>query len=144
MGNAALFGALADVTAAMHMTFILYVVLGGFLAWRWPRTIVLHVAAATWGFTGLLVGIDCPLTHLESWARVQAGQSPLPSTGFIDHYLTGVVYPQAAAGLVQTLVALGVIVSWLGYIVLRIRARGTATAQHRSLQFSHSPHHTGG
>ncbi|WP_072690047.1 DUF2784 domain-containing protein [Rhodococcus marinonascens] len=121
MGSAAFYGALADATAVSHLAFVLYVALGGFLAWHWPRTIALHLTAVVWGFTGLLVGIDCPLTHLESWARVHAGQSPLPSSGFIAHYLTGVVYPESAAGTVQTLVALGVLASWVGYVTLRVR-----------------------
>ncbi|AOW92734.1 hypothetical protein BFN03_08575 [Rhodococcus sp. WMMA185] len=121
MGSEIFYGALADVTAIVHLSFIVYVVLGGFLAWRWPRTIALHIAAATWGFTGLVFGIDCPLTHVESWARIHAGQSPLPSTGFIAHYLTGVIYPQSFAGLIQTLVAVAVVASWIGYVALRIR-----------------------
>lgn len=77
----------ADATAVAHLIFILYVVCGGFLAWRWPRTIALHLAAVAWGFTGLLVGIDCPLTHLESWARVRAGQdhSPRPGSSPLPH-----------------------------------------------------------
>ncbi|WKN53473.1 DUF2784 domain-containing protein [Rhodococcus opacus] len=120
----------ADATAVAHLIFILYVVCGGFLAWHWPRTIALHLTAVAWGFTGLLVGVDCPLTHLESWARVRAGQDPLPSSGFISHYLTGVVYPEAAAGAIQTLVALGVVTSWVGYVVLRLRTRIPLTPTH--------------
>ncbi|MCQ4120118.1 DUF2784 domain-containing protein [Rhodococcus tibetensis] len=131
MGSAAFYRVIADATVVVHLAFIVYVTAGGFLAWRLPRTISLHLAAVAWGFTGLLVGIDCPLTHLESWARVQAGQDPLPSSGFIDHYLTGVLYPESAAGAIQTSVALGVVLSWAGYGVLRVRAR-TALAHNPS------------
>ncbi len=41
---------LADVTVAAHLAFLLYVTFGGFLAWRWPRTLALHVVAVVWGF----------------------------------------------------------------------------------------------
>lgn len=130
MDSALWYRAFADAAAIAHLAFLVYVVCGGFLAWRYPRTIALHLAAAGWGFTGLLVGIDCPLTRLESWARVRAGQAPLPSSGFIDHYLTGVLYPEAAAGVVQILVALAVVAAWVGCAVLRVRARVPLSRTH--------------
>ncbi|WP_039824358.1 DUF2784 domain-containing protein [Nocardia testacea] len=105
---------IADMVAALHLLFIGYVVAGGFLAWRFPRTIWLHGAAAAWGFGTVLVGYDCPLTYAENWARHRAGVSGLPAEGFIDHYLTGVVYPESMLTEVQLLVAAGVLVSWAG------------------------------
>lgn len=108
---------LADVAMVLHLAFLVYVVLGGFLAWRWRWTIWLHVAAALWGFGTAVFGLACPLTWVENWARQSAGQQGLPESGFIDHYLTGVVYPQQALVLVQTLAALVVLVSWVGFLV---------------------------
>ncbi len=52
---------------------------------------------------------------------------PAPLVRFIAHYLTGVVYPESAAGAIQTLVALGVVTSWAGYVVLRVRTRAPLT-----------------
>lgn len=114
---------LADVAMVLHLAFLVYVVLGGFLAWRWPRTIWLHAAAAVWGFSTAVFGLPCPLTRVESWARRSAGEQGLPAEGFIDHYLTGVVYPQQALGLVQWLAGIVVVVSWIGFVVLRRRHR---------------------
>ncbi|MEU4311624.1 DUF2784 domain-containing protein [Nocardia sp. NPDC024068] len=105
---------LADVTAAVHVLFIGYVVVGGFLAWRFPRTIWLHGLAAAWGFGTVLVGYDCPLTYAENWARERAGVAGLPPEGFIDHYLTGVIYPDTMLIQVQILVGACVLVSWAG------------------------------
>ncbi|MGW0177845.1 DUF2784 domain-containing protein [Nocardia sp. NPDC003345] len=105
---------LADLTAAVHMLFIGYVVAGGFLAWRFPRTIWAHGLAAAWGFGTVLVGYDCPLTYAENWARARAGVAGLPSEGFIDHYLTGVIYPDSMLVQVQILVAACVLTSWAG------------------------------
>lgn len=113
---------LADATVVVHLLFVVYVVIGGFLAWRWRRTIVVHVPAAVWGVGAVAFGITCPLTHLENWARMRAGESGLPPSGFIDHYLTGVIYPESALGLVRLLVLASIIVSWVGYAVLRRRA----------------------
>ncbi|MFE3445623.1 DUF2784 domain-containing protein [Nocardia sp. NPDC059180] len=121
-----LYRLLADATAIVHFTFIAYVVVGGFLAWRWPRTIWLHLLAFSWGFGGIVIGYDCPLTHLENWARRSAGEAGLPPSGFIDHYLTGVIYPETALGLVRALVAVCVVVSWAGYVWL-LRRRNDPT-----------------
>ncbi|MCV7149883.1 DUF2784 domain-containing protein [Mycolicibacterium pyrenivorans] len=108
---------------AMHFAFIVYLVLGGFLAWRWPATIGLHIAVVVWGAVGLALGLPCPLTDLERVARAGAGMGPLPPEGFIEHYVTGVWYPSDLGGLVQTLVFVAVLGSWVG---LRIRRRTRA------------------
>lgn len=123
-----LYRLLADLTAGVHFAFLVYVVIGGFLAWRWRRTIWLHLLAFGWGFGTVLIGFDCPLTYLEDWAREQAGVAGLPSSGFIDHYLTGVIYPDSAIGLMRALVACCVVVSYAGYIWLgRHRSARTPT-----------------
>ncbi|MET8873757.1 DUF2784 domain-containing protein [Nocardia sp. NPDC004604] len=123
-----LYRLLADATAAVHFVFVAYVVVGGFMAWRWPRTIWLHLLAFGWGFSTVLFGFVCPLTNLENWARHRAGVAGLPPSGFIDHYLTGVIYPESALGLVRGLVAVCVVVSWVGY-VRRVRAMRSATSE---------------
>ncbi|WP_442791046.1 DUF2784 family protein [Nocardia sp. NBC_01327] len=35
--------------------------------------------------------------------------------GFIDHYITGVLYPRSALDLVRVLVAVCVLASWVGF-----------------------------
>jgi hypothetical protein len=126
-----LYRLLADATALVHFVFIGYVVAGGFLAWRLPRGIWLHLIAVAWGFGSILFGFDCPLTRMEDWARHRAGMAGLPSSGFIDHYLTGVIYPDSALGLVRISVAICVITSWIGFGLRqrsRVRAMRSATA----------------
>ncbi|MDI2126496.1 DUF2784 domain-containing protein [Yinghuangia seranimata] len=103
---------LVGAAVVSHVAFLLYVVLGGFLAWRRPRLIWPHVAAAIWGVLILADAVDCPLTYLETWARERAGMSPLPSTGFIDYYIEGNVYPKAWTPLVQAAVIGCVLFSW--------------------------------
>lgn len=98
--------------AALHLTFVGYVVAGGFLAVRWPRTIWLHFAAVTWAVLIVVAGLDCPLTWLERRAREAAGMAPLPPDGFIAHYLTGVVYPAAWTTAVEVAVLAVVVGSW--------------------------------
>lgn len=113
---------LADATVLVHFAFLAYVVGGGFLAWRWPKLIWPHLALAGWGFSTVVFGLHCPLTYLEDWARRQAGQPGL-SHGFIDHYITGVIYPAKYKGLAQAAAAGAVLVSWVGFAVRQQRAR---------------------
>ena len=120
------FYALVFATAAVHFAFVVYVAAGGFAAWRWPRTIYTHIVAFAWGFGTIVIGVDCPLTHLENWARRGAGVAELPPTGFIAHYITGVLYPTDALGTVRFAVAVAVVASWMGYGVLRSRAHHDA------------------
>lgn len=117
---------LADAAMVAHLAFLGYVVLGGFLAWRWRWTIWLHVVMVGWGFSTVLFGFACPLTYVEDWARRSAGQQGLPASGFIDHYLTGVVYPQEALGPVRVVAALVVLFSWVAFVL-----RGRRRAPHR-------------
>lgn len=114
---------LTDATMVLHFAFLAYVVAGGFLAWCWSPAIWPHLLAAGWGLSTLLFGLHCPLTWLEDWARRRAGGSGL-SHGFIDTYLTGIVYPERYTGLLQFLVAAAVTVSWVGALRNAVTARG--------------------
>jgi hypothetical protein len=111
---------LTSVSIAVHFGFVAYVVGGGFVAWRWGWTIVLHVLAATWGVLVIALSLDCPLTAAENWSRQRAGEAPL-TEGFIDRYLTGVLYPARYVHQVQALAVVVVLVSWIG-LGLRWRA----------------------
>ena len=48
-------------------------------------------------------------------SEAQMVEATLPPSGFIDHYLTGVVYPQQHETLIQLGVAVAVAISWVGY-----------------------------
>jgi hypothetical protein len=101
---------------AVHLAFLCYVVVGGFVALRWRRTIWLHVPAVLWGIALTVEHLDCPLTGLERWGRAEAGMGPLPPEGFIAHYITGVLYPASWAGAVPVVVFGVVAVSWVLYV----------------------------
>ena len=98
-----------------HFTFLCYLVVGGFVALRWRRTIWLHVPAVLWGIAITTQRLDCPLTWLERWGRAKAGMAPLPPDGFIAHYIVGVLYPASWAGFVPIVVFALVAVSWVLY-----------------------------
>ncbi len=109
---------LADAVMAAHFAFLVYMALGGFLAWWRPRLILPHVAVVVWGILSVTVGMACPLTDWEDAARRRAGEQGLPR-GFVDTYLTGVVYPDRYLVAAQLLVACLVAVSWAGFALRR-------------------------
>ena len=123
---------------ALHLVFVGYVVVGGFVALHWPRSIRLHLPVVLWAALMVADGpvhLDCPLTWLERRARAGAGMAPLPSEGFIAHYLNGVVYPVDWTTSVESAVLVAVVGSWLlcGRQALRRRRYrgGHAGVDHR-------------
>lgn len=84
---------IADFLLIFHLGFILFVLVGGFLAWRWRWLVWLHLPAAVWGAWIEFAGWICPLTPLENRFRRLAGQSGYEG-GFIEHYLIPIIYPE--------------------------------------------------
>lgn len=82
----------ADALVLLHFAFVLFVVGGGLLVWRWSRLAWLHVPCALYGAAIELVGWICPLTPLEQSLRRAAGGEGYTG-GFIDHYVRDVLYP---------------------------------------------------
>jgi hypothetical protein len=101
-----------------HFGFLVFVALGGFVAWRFRWVLVPHLGAVVWAVVSV-AGAECPLTGWEDGLRRLGGEHGLPR-GFIDTYLTGVVYPQEHLVAAQLLVAGLVVTSWVG---LAIRSR---------------------
>lgn len=87
------YGLLAAAVVALHAGFILFAFLGASLLVRYPGLVWLHVPALAWGSWIAASGSICPLTPLENSLRAQAGQGSYAG-GFIDHYVTPVIYPE--------------------------------------------------
>ena len=102
-----IYRALADLVLALHLVFVLFVVLGGLLVLRWPSAAWLHIPAAIWGVLIEFTGWICPLTPLENSLRTRGGEAGY-NGGFIEHYIQPLLYP---AGLTRsTQVVLGSLV----------------------------------
>lgn len=101
------FLAAADLVLVTHLAFVLFVVLGGFLALRWRRIAWVHLPIAAYGAAIEFLGFTCPLTPLENWLRRRGGEAGYGG-GFIDHYVTATIYPHGLTRGIQ--IALGVAV----------------------------------
>jgi hypothetical protein len=114
---------LAELVLVAHLAFIVFAVFGALLVVRWPRLAWAHVPAALWAGLISLMGWVCPLTPLENHFRRLGGQAGYEG-GFIETYITALIYPDGLTRGVQLMlgavvVALNVV---LYYHVMRRRS----------------------
>lgn len=100
---------LADLILCIHVSFVLFVVIGGLLMLRWQWVAWLHLPAAAWGAFVEFTGWICPLTPLENWLRAQ-GSEISSRSDFIAQYLLPVLYPGDLTQDIQLLLGTGVVV----------------------------------
>ena len=116
---------LANLIVLIHLGFVLFVVLGALLVIRWPRLVWIHAPAAIWGALIEFAGWICPLTPLENHFRRLAGEGGYEG-GFIDHYVTALIYPSGLSRNFQILLGVMVVlvnVACYWIIVRRVRPR---------------------
>lgn len=113
---------LANAVIVLHFSFVVFVAVGGFIAWRYPRVLAAHGPAVAWALGIVIVGWPCPLTGAENNLRERAGWLAYDG-GFVDRYLTGVLYPTEYEQLMRALVAAGVISAYVPLIVRWRRSR---------------------
>lgn len=111
-----LYGLMADLVLVVHLAFVVFVALGGFLVWRWRRLAWVHVPVALWGAAIAVVGFTCPLTPLENRLHRLGGRAGYQG-GFIEHYVTAALYPagltrEAQIVLGAAVLALNLLVYW--------------------------------
>ena len=100
---------LASLVVVIHLSFVIFVVLGAVLT-LWRRWIVwLHFPALLWAIWIEFSGGICPLTPLENWLRIQEGQGGYEGD-FVATYLLPVLYHAGLTRNVQLLLAITVIV----------------------------------
>ena len=115
---------LADVVVILHVGFVAFVVLGGFLLRRWPRLVYAHVPVAVWGVLIEFAGWVCPLTPLENSLRRRGGEAGYEG-GFIDNYVMPVLYPIGLTRNVQYLLGLfALLMNIVAYTMFLRRRRG--------------------
>jgi hypothetical protein len=113
---------LGDVMMVLHGTFLLFFLIGGFLAWKWPKLIWVHLGIVVWNLTIVILDFDCPLTGSEKYFRREGGEAVYQG-GYINHYLDGTIWPEGATPTAEKVGFLLVIASYIGYFVARRRRR---------------------
>ncbi len=118
---------LADLIVLIHFAFVLFVIFGGLLALRWPKTAYVHLPIAIYGALIELVGWICPLTPLEKRLRESAGLEGYQG-GFVEHYILPVLYPSGLTRNVQLVLGGLVVVLNLAVYALVLRSSRIAPA----------------
>ena len=65
---------LADAVVAVHYAYMAYLVVGGFIAWRWRWTIWTARSRRVWAIAIVATKVPCPLTALQNHFRESAGR----------------------------------------------------------------------
>ena len=115
---------MADAVLALHLAFVVFVLAGlllilagGVLGWAWVRNRtfrISHLVAIVVVVLQAWLGMICPLTHLEMWLRVQAGEAVYSGT-FVSHWMQALLYyeaPMWVFALCYTAFGLLVLASW--------------------------------
>jgi len=110
-------GLAADALVVLHLSFVLFVILGGLLVYRWPRWAWVHVPAFVWGAVIEFNNWICPLTPLEQQLRAAEGEGGY-SGGFVEHYLLPLLYPDGLTREIQ--IGLGLFVLGINALVYGI------------------------
>jgi hypothetical protein len=118
---------LADLVLAAHAAYVLFVVggqtlivIGWIRGWEWTRCRVfrlLHLVAIGLVMLEAWLGINCPLTVLENFLRLQA-DAVVYENSFIAHWLRWVIFytaPEWIFALIYTVFMALVILTWLAY-----------------------------
>ena len=113
---------LADLVLVLHATFIVFVLFGGLLTFRWRRAPAVHLPAAAWGAAVEFFGLVCPLTPLEIMFRRADGGTGY-SESFIERYLVPLLYPAELGRSLQLILgAVVLVVNVVVYILVLRRA----------------------
>jgi hypothetical protein len=115
------YGILADIVVWVHLTFVIFAVLGAVLI-LWRRWMIwLHIPAFLWAIWIEFSSGICPLTPLENWLRVKAGQGAYEGE-FVAAYLMPILYPAGLTRKIQIILAMmliGINVAIYGFVAFK-------------------------
>ena len=122
-----MYTAIADTVLVLHAAVAGFVVVGLVLVfygnvsgWRWVNQLwfrFIHLAAIAVVMLESWAGFTCPLTTLESWLRVKAGE-PTYGSGFIEYWVSAVLFydaPSWVFTLAYSLFGMAVAAAWWLY-----------------------------
>jgi hypothetical protein len=107
------FRILADLVLVAHFAFALFTVLGGLLVFRWRSLAPIHLATVCWAVILQWANWTCPLTPLENYLRQRGGEARYRE-GFVEHYVSLILYPENLTIELRYLIGILLIVVNLG------------------------------
>ena len=110
----------ADGVLALHLAFVLFALLGGFLVLRRVGLAWLHLPAVAWAAFVEFSGRICPLTPLEGALRQSAGDAGYAGD-FLEHYLLAMIYPEGLTHDVQIILGVTVVIVNVAIYALILR-----------------------
>ena len=117
----------ADALVLLHGAWLAFTVLGALLVLRWPKVMWVHLPIVAWGALVEFTGWVCPLTPWENQLRRMGGEEGYAG-GFIERYVTAVLYPEGLTREIQLGLGVGVLVlnaALYWWVWRRLRAPGT-------------------
>jgi hypothetical protein len=100
----------------MHFCFVLFAVFGGLLVFYRRFIIWFHLPAVIWGIFVEVFHLPCPLTQLENGLRELGGKNGYASGGFIDYYVSAILYAHITP---QFQMFLGILLLFFNLLVYR-------------------------
>lgn len=116
-----LYSVAANLLVLIHLAFIIFVITGGFAVLKWRWLMLFHLPAVAWAAIIEIKGWVCPLTPWENSLRHLAGDKGY-TQGFIDYYISPIIYPPDLTRDMQTVLGLAVIAINLliyGFLIYR-------------------------
>jgi hypothetical protein len=99
---------LADLTVALHFSWILFLIFGCFLGTRFRLIKIVHLSALAFAVIINASGSVCPLTYLEVWLRQKHDPSLSYAGSFIVHYIEKLIYftfPESSLAVLTIMLA---------------------------------------
>ncbi len=109
----------ANGVLLLHILFVLFALLGGFLLRLYPQLVWLHLPIALWAGLVMVASWRCPLTPLEKRLRACGGEVSYHG-GFVEHYLLPLIgrerlTPELQQGLGWAVLVGNAALYWLVY-----------------------------
>ncbi|MEU4196647.1 DUF2784 domain-containing protein [Kribbella sp. NPDC026611] len=120
--------ALADLVMIVHGALLLFFLIGGFLAWRWPKLIWVHLAIVVWNLLIVVLDFGCPVTASEKYFLRRGGET-VYEAGYIHHYLEGKLWPEGSTPVAEKVGFALVLIGYAGFFVARRRRRRKVRGQ---------------
>ena len=95
-----LYRILGFTVLALHLLWLLWILLGWLATRRRPLLRWLHILSLLWGIVISVFPWTCPLTYAEMYFERRAGITPYQKS-FLEHYVELLVYPDVPPRLLM-------------------------------------------